>query len=260
MCRVPGTVYGVAPGVVPEHVVCGNCGNIANYQPSRYELIAQDYEGDLTTPFYLSPDRRTSSSLLCPNCGQRHHNGSPVNGADVYRCLKCGEMWKHPQENPQDQPIKRMHTRQLLQLLSFGGYAGGPHENISEDVLRAELATREHIPNKKEGRELRRRLAQGRPRQSREEKMAGVKKRGCDDYSKHMARSDNPMRNREARLVWEQGWDEGASKAARKRAEREAFMQRVREQEALKKSAEGPSPVPEEKPCPPNASTSSRVP
>lgn len=166
-CGVEGTVHGVPPGIVPEHLVCGNCGSVSTYRASRYELIGQDYEGDLTAPFYLSPDYRTASALRCPNCKKRHHNGKPINGEDSFRCLGCGQTWNQL-EAPPDRRfewLKKAHTRQVLSLLNtvraYGNYEDD-FFNFTVEELKAELATREHIPNKKESAVIRRKKSQGK--------------------------------------------------------------------------------------------------
>ena len=60
--------------------------------------------------------------------------------------------------------MKILHTRQLLKELRWTYKMGCPHCWCDEDwrkvhcyrdALRAELSTREHIPNKKESKELR---------------------------------------------------------------------------------------------------------
>lgn len=166
-CGVEGTVHGVPPGVVPELIVCGNCGAVSTYRATRYELIGQDYEGDLTTPFYLSPAYRTTSAIRCPKCNKRHHNGKPINGEDAYRCLGCGQAWNQTAAAPDHRLewLKKAATRQVLALLNtVRAYGNWPDDFYSFTVeeLKAELATREHVPNKKEAEVLRRRRAQGK--------------------------------------------------------------------------------------------------
>lgn len=166
-CGVEGTLHGVPEGVVPEEIVCGNCGTVGAYRATRYELIGQDYEGELSAPFYLSPDHRTGSALRCPHCRKRHHNGKPINGADSFRCLGCGQTWNQntaPPDHRQDW-LKKASTRQVLTLLNAVRAYGASFDDFysfTVEELKAELATREHIPNKQEAKELRRKRAQGK--------------------------------------------------------------------------------------------------
>jgi hypothetical protein len=170
-CGVRGTILGVPEDVVPEKILCGNCEQVSDHRPTRYELIAQVYQGELTAPFYLLPDYRTTTGLLrCPHCNKRHHNGKPVNGVDVFRCLGCGQTWHHQQAPaPPDRRqewLKKASTRQVLALFisvrGYGHYDETSLLNFTIEELKAELALREHIPNKPEAKELRRKRAQGK--------------------------------------------------------------------------------------------------
>lgn len=69
--------------------------------------------------------------------------------------------------------MKKTSTRQLLQWLNYARKCGGGFWSPSGssgkygyrwDDLKKELATREHIPNKKEAKALRRAAAQGKIR------------------------------------------------------------------------------------------------
>ena len=71
---------------------------------------------------------------------------------------------------PNNAPIESLPTRLLLEYLAlarkFGGWYSpvGSHSDIgyTYEELKAEAAKREHIPNKIEAKELRRRRAQGK--------------------------------------------------------------------------------------------------
>jgi len=148
-------------------IVCGNCGETTLYPATRYEMILQDDEVEQTAPFYFSPSYRTAKALLCPKCNRMHHNGQPINGENSYRCLGCGEVWRPTiaSEDSRTDWLKKASTRQLLTLLNtvraYGNYPDDFY-NFSVEELKAELATREHVPNKQEAKELRRKKAQGR--------------------------------------------------------------------------------------------------
>lgn len=66
--------------------------------------------------------------------------------------------------------LKKQHTRELLKLLDrtrkFGGYydISENHQGfcITDSQIKAILATREHIPNKKETRERRQKIAKNK--------------------------------------------------------------------------------------------------
>jgi hypothetical protein len=55
--------------------------------------------------------------------------------------------------------LKKVETRKLMQYLSIarihGYFEVGNFPDVSIDELKAELATREHIPNKQEARKIR---------------------------------------------------------------------------------------------------------
>lgn len=50
--------------------------------------------------------------------------------------------------------LKTLHTRQLLLMLKESRFYRNDVPDI--DLIKAELATREHVPNKKEGQAIRR--------------------------------------------------------------------------------------------------------
>lgn len=166
-CGVEGSIFGVPSGVVPAVIACGNCNRVSAYRASRYDLIGQDYDIDVPAPFYLSPDWRTAIALACPKCGKKHHNGKPVNGDDSFRCLSCGDTWSQTSAPPdrRQQWLKKANTRQVLSLLDTTR-AYGPSQydafSFTAEELKAELAVREHVPNKKEGKALRRARSQGK--------------------------------------------------------------------------------------------------
>lgn len=71
-------------------------------------------------------------------------------------------------------PVEKLPTRQLLEYLKLARKCGGWYSPLGPDakvgysieVLKMELATREHVPNKPEARARRQAAARGRGRDS----------------------------------------------------------------------------------------------
>ena len=88
---------------------------------------------------------------------------------------------------PSHAPVESLPTRQLLKYLDLARKFGGFYSPVDShsgvgytlDELKAEAAKREHVPNKREAKEARRRAAGARPRETR---------RGAAQYCLHGVR------------------------------------------------------------------------
>ena len=151
-CEARGVIEGIAPEVVPEQIKCGACKHVFAYHPSRYDILRQDYDGELD----IWPMKVT---VKAP--------GSPSEDSEDPEAVRLGH-------------LASVATKRLLGAFRDarqGRFAGDNdpvrirglwHLSFTSDEVRAELAKREHVPNKQEARALRRARAQGHDLQPRD--------------------------------------------------------------------------------------------
>lgn len=147
-CLAVGVVEGEAEEVVPEQIKCGFCLKLFDYQPNVWDHIRKDYDGEVGA-YYLRVIRRPHAEVNVTD-----------EGADI--TLTSGPL-----------TLKTVHTRVLLQAYRRARQGdavpddariliNGIREPLTGAEVRAELATREHVPNKQEAKALRRAKAQGK--------------------------------------------------------------------------------------------------
>jgi len=148
-CEARGVIEGIAPEVVPELIKCSGCKHVFAYHPSRYDILRQDYDGELD----VWPMKVT---VKAPQ--------SPSEGSEDPEAVRLAHLGS-------------VATKRLLRAFTDARRGGGVvddesvrisglwHLSFTGAEVRAELAKREHVPNKKEGRA--KRQAQARKRKAR---------------------------------------------------------------------------------------------
>ena len=146
-CEAVGVVEGIAPEVVPKTVQCGHCREQFPYRPSSWDYIREDYDGE-QSPFYLRVTSKPDSPPVRDDIGSEDElRLAQLKGVltrvllDAYRRARRGNA------TPPDAWVSWPGCR---------GYT------FTGAEVQAELALREHVPNKKEGKALRRAKSQGK--------------------------------------------------------------------------------------------------
>lgn len=152
-CGAVGTVEGVAEEVVPEKVKCGYCLELFDYQTNVWDRIRKDYDGEVAA-FYMRFSRPGDPK-------KRRSTPAPVKPAD--------------DRDPREPTLDEVPTKVLLDAFRRARIGNGVYDDaivhvhvsgrrpttFRGDAVRAELATRPHVPNKREARAQRRAAAQG---------------------------------------------------------------------------------------------------
>lgn len=142
-CGAAGEIVGTCPEVIPTTIQCGGCRQSFNYRATALERVYADAETDRDKPFYFRPYCRGESK--------------PVGVvADP--------------EDPRLLRIQAMSTRDLIGALHRHR---GPPPHTDNDLIgigwgtvyrageiKAVLATRPHMPTKKEARQSRQKSRQ----------------------------------------------------------------------------------------------------
>lgn len=147
-CGAVGVVEGVAEEVVPKTIQCGHCREQFPYRPSSWDYIREDYDGE-QSPFYLRVTSKPDSPPVRDDIGSEDElRLAQLKGVktrvllDAYRAARRGNA------TPDDAWI------------SWSGRRSG----FTGKEVQTELALREHVPNKKEGKAMRRALSKGKGR------------------------------------------------------------------------------------------------
>lgn len=140
-CGAAGEIVGTCPDILPTSVQCGGCREAFPYVASALERVFCDVSTDKNKPFYFRPYCRGESLpttvVLEP-------------------------------EDPRIIRIQAMSTRELIGALHRHRgrpphtdddtiYIGYDHSVYTAREIKAVLATRPHMPSKKEARQARQR-------------------------------------------------------------------------------------------------------
>lgn len=141
-CETRGVIEGIAPEVVPREIKCGGCLHIFPYRPGRYDVLRQDYDGELNV-WPMKVLQRGTKAPGDPSTGLEDPEAARLAALakvstkrllDAYRAARMGDS---------------VPAEISIQIPGFW-----PHFWMGVEV-KAELATREHIPNKREARAAR---------------------------------------------------------------------------------------------------------
>jgi hypothetical protein len=145
-CEAFGEIGGGHPDVTPTTVRCGACEQTFQYIPTALERVTSEAVAAPETPFYLKPSKGRPGSRKAAEGAAEGQDG------DVDRTL-----WDVARMDR----LKGFSTERLLKGLQESrrernnnrAYIGGLW--FTADEMKAELATREHQPSRRERRQQR---------------------------------------------------------------------------------------------------------
>ena len=150
-CGILGIVEALAPGAVVEHVLCGACQKVSAVPLTRWERLCNEFDDKDQNPYMLLPLEQLPKPEPIPEPEPAPYWSEPG--------------WFHDHDLRM-KALQKTSTRELLNMLARDRI-GTLDENswegwVTTEELKAVLATRPHVPNKREGRKIRQQKAKQR--------------------------------------------------------------------------------------------------
>jgi hypothetical protein len=152
-CEAVGVIEGIAHEVVPEQIQCLACHSIFPFQPNRYDFLRQDYDGEVAVwPMRVTKRPQRPQEAAADPEPARLASLAAVSTKRLLDAFRGS--WLSRDNHGGEGAVRD----EALIRTPGGSFTGAE--------IRAELATREHIPNKREARALRQTQAK-KPRKGR---------------------------------------------------------------------------------------------